>query len=42
MSFALGCGVRWKVRRNAKLNWIHQWMEQTVKLERYVSAGKAI
>ncbi|XP_025069879.1 A disintegrin and metalloproteinase with thrombospondin motifs 19 isoform X4 [Alligator sinensis] len=34
MLFALGYGVRWKVRRNAKLNWIHQWMEQTVKLER--------
>lgn len=42
MSFALACGVRWKVKMNAKLNWIHQWMEQTVTLERYVSGGKAI
>ena len=46
-SYALGCGARWKVKRNAKLNWIHPWMEQTVTLERYFSvfscrSGKAV
>ncbi|KAF7250589.1 A disintegrin and metalloproteinase with thrombospondin motifs 19 [Varanus komodoensis] len=28
-----GYGVKWKVRRNAKLSWIHQWMELIVTLE---------
>lgn len=36
MLFALGYGVKLKVRKNVKLSWIHRWMEQIATLERCI------